>query len=114
MAHDRLILLQPGFSDARYPGEQFVCIDCLPIEGLLASDPTRGAQLDVERVAFEKPRQTVVAALDADHQGLPVLIFGDGVPPPEDAQHVNGRYFVSDPRRILALLAERHGFFKLH
>ncbi|KQP06419.1 DUF3088 domain-containing protein [Pseudorhodoferax sp. Leaf265] len=114
MANDRLILLQPGFSDAKYPGEQFVCIDCLPIEGLLSTDPTRGAQLDVERVAFTRPRAAVVAALDADHQSLPVLIFGDGLPPPADAQTVNGRHFVSDPRRILTLLAERHGFFKLH
>ena len=114
MSQDRLILLQPGFSDAKYPGEQYVCIDCLPVEGLLASDPARGAELKVERVPFDKPRQAVVAALDADHQSLPVLIFGDALQPPADARTVNGKHFVDDPRRILQLLAERHGFFKVH
>ena len=31
MANDRLILLQPGFSDSKQPGEQYVCIDCLHV-----------------------------------------------------------------------------------
>lgn len=114
MANDRLILLQPGFSDTKQPGEQYVCIDCLPVEGLLASDPARGAQLDIERVGFDKPRAAVVEALGADHQGLPVLILGDALPPPDDALASNGKRFVNDTRRILALLAERHGFFKVH
>lgn len=114
MPQDLLILLQPGFADAKYPGEQFVCIDCLPIEGLLASDPTRGADLRVERVGFERPRQTVAELLGPDHQGLPVLILGDIQAPPPDARSARGLRFVDDPRRILALLAERHGFFKVH
>lgn len=115
MANDRLILLQTGFSDSTYPGEQFVCIDCLPVEGLLASDPPRGARLDVERVPFERPRRAVVEALGAEHQSLPVLILGDDVAPaPADALQAKGRRFVNDPRRILALLAERHGYFKVH
>jgi hypothetical protein len=114
MANDRLILLQPGFSDTQYPGEQFVCIDCLPVEGLLASDPPRGAALDVERVPFDRPRRAVVEALGTEHQSLPVLILGDVAPAPADALQANGRRFVNDPRRILALLAERHGYFKVH
>ncbi|WP_326543335.1 DUF3088 domain-containing protein [Pseudorhodoferax sp.] len=114
MAKDRLILLQPGFSDTKYPGEQFVCIDCLPVEGLLASDPARGAALQVERVPFEKPRQAVVEALGPDHQSLPVLILGDALAAPDDALQANGLRFVNDTRRILALLAERHGFFRVH
>ena len=81
---------------------------------LLASDAPRNARLDIRRVAFARPRAEVVAALDADHQGLPVLIFGDEQPAPADAQVLGDKRFVTDTRRILDLLAERHGFPKVH
>jgi hypothetical protein len=64
--------------------------------------------------AYERPRTAVVNALGAEHQRLPVLILGDAYAPPEDAQSADGQRFVHGTRRILALLAERHGFFKLH
>lgn len=114
MPRDRLILLEPGFTDPAHPGERFVCPDVLPVEGLLASDPARAARLDIERVPYPRPRPAVVAALDEAHQGLPVLILGDEHPPPDDADRLGERRFVSDTRRILALLAERHGFPKVH
>lgn len=59
----------------------------------------------------------MVAALDADHQSLPVLILGDEQALPADSAHVQqlgDKRFVTDTRRILDLLAERHGFFKVH
>ena len=112
MPRDRLLLLKPGFTDPKHPGETFVCPDCLPIEGLLAADPERAAGLDIEHLTFARPRQAVIAALDADHQGLPVLILGDT--PPVDAQTLGDKRFVTDTRRILDLLAERHGFPKVH
>ncbi|KAF1049475.1 DUF3088 domain-containing protein [Xylophilus sp.] len=114
MSRDRLLLLQPGFTDSKHPGERFVCPDCNPIEGLLASDPPRAGRLDVQRVPFERPRQAVIAALDEEHQGLPVLIFGSEQPAPADAQTLGDKRFVTDTRRILDLLAERHGFPKVH
>ena len=43
-----------------------------------------------------------------------MLIFGDEQAVPEDAQTTSGRHFVSDSRRILELLAQRHGFPRLH
>jgi hypothetical protein len=114
MSRDLLILLQPGFADPAHPGERFICPHGAPIEGLLASDPARVARLDVKRVPFARPRAAVVAVLDEAHQGLPVLVFGDEQPPPADAQTLGERRFVNDPQRILALLAERHGFPKVH
>ncbi|PLZ03917.1 hypothetical protein CY652_02785 [Burkholderia sp. WAC0059] len=114
MSRDLLLLLEPGFTDPRYPGERFICPDGAPIEGLLASDPSRVASLDVRRVPFERPRKTVIEALDEAHQGLPVLVLGDELPAPADAQTLGERRFVSDTRRILELLAERHGFPKVH
>jgi hypothetical protein len=56
----------------------------------------------------------VIEALDEAHQGLPVLVLGRDQPAPPDAQTLGERRFVTDPRRILELLAERHGFPKVH
>lgn len=114
MRRDLLLLLEPGFSDPSRPGERFICPDGAPIEGLLASDPPRVARLDVRHVPFTRPRKAVIDALDADHQGLPVLVLGNDQPAPADAQTLGTRRFVTDTRRILELLAERHGFPKVH
>ncbi|WP_034301670.1 DUF3088 domain-containing protein [Herbaspirillum sp. RV1423] len=117
MSRDLLLLLEPGFTDPAYPGERFICPDGAPIEGLLAGDPARADRLDIRRLPFARPRQAVVEALDADHQSLPVLILGDEQPLPNDAaevQKLGDKRFVTDTRRILDLLAERHGFFKVH
>lgn len=114
MSRDILFLLEPGFTDPAHPGERFICPHGAPIEGLLASDPARNDRLDIHRVAFLRPRADVIEALDDAHQGLPVLILGDEHPAPDDAQKLGDKYFVTDSARILALLAERHGFPKVH
>jgi len=111
---DLLILLEPGFTDPKRPGEVFVCPDGAPIEGLLASDPERNARLDIRRVPFERPRKAAVEALSEAHQNLPVLVLGDEYPAPADVKSLGEKRFVTDTRRILALLAERHGFPKVH
>src|SRR5690606_898143 len=98
----------------KHPGEHFVCPDCLPVEGLLAAAPERAARLDIERLSYPLPRAVVIETLDEAHQGLPVLILGDEQSAPADAQVLGERRFVTDTRRILALLAERHGFPKVH
>jgi len=41
MSRDLLLLLEPGFTDPKYPGERFICPHGAPIEGLLASDPSK-------------------------------------------------------------------------
>lgn len=114
MSRDRLLLLAPGFIDPKHPGERFVCPHGLPIEGLLATSPELAARLDVSRQPFARPRAEVIAALDEAHQGLPVLILGDEHPAPADALELGSTRFVTDSRRILELLAERHGFAKVH
>jgi hypothetical protein len=114
MSRDRLLLLSPGFADAKHLGEHFVCPHCLPVEGLLAAAPELAARLDISHHAFARPRAEVVAALDEAHQGLPALILGDEHPVPADALALGDTRFVTDTRRILELLAERHGFPKVH
>lgn len=114
MSKDLLLLLEAGFSDPAFPGERFICPDGAPIEGLLAGDPARAATLEVRRLPFPKPRTEVVALLDAAHQSLPVLILGDEQPLPADVQTLGDKHFVTDTRRILDLLAQRHGFPRVH
>jgi hypothetical protein len=114
MSRDLLLLLEPGFIDPAHPGERFICPHGVPIEGLLAADPERVARLDVRRVPFARPRAAVIEALDEAHQGLPALVLGDEHPVPDDAKTLGERRFVNDTKRILELLAERHGFPKVH
>jgi len=114
MSRDLLLLLEPGFTDPKYPGERFICPDGAPIEGLLASDPSKTTSLEIRRLPFLRPREAAIAALGEDHQSLPVLVFGDEHPVPADARSLGEKHFVTDTRRILDLLAERHGFPRVH
>ncbi|HMN78405.1 MAG TPA: DUF3088 domain-containing protein [Burkholderiaceae bacterium] len=114
MSRDRLLLLEAGFDDPKFPGDRFVCPHGLPIVGLLASAPEQANRLDVEYIGFQRPRQRVIELLDAEHQGLPVLLLGDELPVPADAKTLGSTHYVDDSRRILELLTERHGFPKVH
>lgn len=112
MAKDKLFLLKPGFADPDRPGAVFVCPYSNQVEGLLAAFPERAAGIDITRVDFPRPRSEVVALLGEGNQSLPALVFGDD--PPADALEHGGVRFISDTARILALLAERHGFPQVH
>ncbi|OWJ69110.1 DUF3088 domain-containing protein [Inquilinus limosus] len=114
MSRDRIFLIEPGFEDPKRPGERFVCPHCNAIEGLLAAFPDLAARLDVQRVPFPRPRLPVIAAVGEANQALPVLVLGDEAPPPADAAVYEGARFVVGSGRIIELLAERHGFPRLH
>ncbi|MGY5776306.1 DUF3088 domain-containing protein [Rhizobium sp. LEGMi135b] len=112
MARDKLFLISPGFADPKHPGVSFVCPYCNAIEGLLASFPDLASSIDVERVAFLRPRQKVIEVAGEENQSLPLLILAEN--PPDDAGEWNGTRFVNSTDRILELLAERHGFPRVH
>ena len=112
MARDKLFLISPGFADPKHPGVSFVCPYCNAIEGLLASFPDLASAIDVERVAFLRPRQKVIDVAGEENQSLPLLILAEN--PPDDAGDWNGTRFINSTDRILELLAERHGFPRLH
>ena len=110
MSRDKLFLLKPGFEDSAYPGQTFYCWHCALIEGILASFPKLGEELDVVRIAWPRPRAEVVALIGEDNQSLPVLVLADGATSPLQTGIYHGRGFVADKDRILAALTERHGF----
>ncbi|MGO8190105.1 DUF3088 family protein, partial [Rhizobium leguminosarum] len=60
MNRDRLFILRPGFEDPAYPGELFYCWHCALMEGVLASFPERAQGLDIERIAWPRPRLPVI------------------------------------------------------
>lgn len=110
MTRDRLFLLRPDFEDPAYPGRRFYCWHCALIEGLLASFPAPAERLDVERVAWPKPRLAVIALVGEENQSLPLLVLADGATSPHQTGSHQGRAFVADKDALLAALSERHGF----
>jgi hypothetical protein len=114
MQRDILFLLKPGFSDPALPEQDFYCWHCALMEGVLASFPNLGVQLDVRRIAFPRPRVDVIALIGEASQSLPVLVLADDAPaglaPPNPA----GRRFINTPMDILDALHRRHGFPPAH
>ena len=110
MTRDLLFLLRPGFEDPAYPGQRFYCRHCALIEGLLASFPALAAKLDVERIAWPRPRQAVIELVGEENQWLPLLVLADGVTSPHQTGSHRGRAFIADKDAILAALSERYGF----
>lgn len=110
MQRDKLIILKPGFEDPAYPGQLFFCWHCVLLEGMLASFPDLAARLDVERIAWPRPRREVIELVGEENQWLPLLVLADGDTSPHQTGTYEGRAFIADKDKILAALAERHGF----
>jgi DUF3088 family protein len=110
MTRDVLFLLRPGFEDPALPGRRFYCWHCALMEGVLASFPALAARLDVERIAWPRPRQAVIALVGEENQSLPLLVLADGATSPHQTGSHRGRAFIADKDAILAALSERHGF----
>ena len=109
MDRDRLIILQSEFSDPAYPDQRFYCRHCMLMEGLLAAFPALRSRIDVERIAWPKPRAEVVALIGPENQSLPVLILAQDARAGLETGSWGGRRFVSGKDAILRALAARHG-----
>lgn len=110
MNQDKLFLLKPGFEDPAYPAQTFYCWHCALIEGVLASFPTLGSSLDIKRIDWQRPRKAVIELAGEDNQNLPLLILKNGDRPSFETGRREERSLIGDPHKILAALAERHGF----
>lgn len=114
MTRDKLFLLRPGFTDPAYPGQIFYCWHCALLEGVLASFPDLAQRLDVERIAWLRPRQPVVDLVGEANQSLPLLVLADGQTSRFQTASHHGRAFIADKDQIMAALSERHGFPNPH
>jgi hypothetical protein len=108
MKRDKLFLLQPDFHDPAYPGQRFYCWHCALMEGVLASFPQLTSLLDVERIAWPKPRQAVVDLVGGENQSLPLLVLADHVAAEFATRSFQGRRFVEGKDAILAALSKRY------
>ena len=79
------------------------------MEGVLASFPALAEAIDVERVAFPRPRRAVIDLIGEANQSLPVLVLADDAPQELDASVHDGRRFVAGKDAILKMLSARHG-----
>jgi hypothetical protein len=109
-----LYLLDPSFEDAAYPGQKFFCRHGALVEGVLGNFPAVAAEISIERVAFPRPRNVVIAAIGEANQSLPVLVLPAGETSASATGIANGRAFASGSNAILATLAERHGLPVIH
>jgi hypothetical protein len=78
------------------------------VEGFLGYFPQVRETLDITYYPFPRPRAAIVALVGEANQSMPVLVL-DGPSDHPDAQQVNGRWFVIDPKPICRFLADRHG-----
>ena len=111
VARDKLFLLKPDFTvEGRGP---YYCPSCATLEGVLAFYPRLRNELDVQQVAFERPRAAVVAELGAANQGLPVLIIGRNAPASAvaglDVKESQGKRFLQSTGEIGLYLARTYG-----
>ena len=111
---DRLFLLKPYFEDSDFPGRRFYCWHCALLEGVLASFPQLAGALEVERIAWPRPRREVVELIGAENQSLPVLVLGDDAEAGLETGRANGRRFVEGKDAILRVLSLRHGIPEAH
>jgi len=108
---DKLYLLKPGFTTSP-EGSPLYCSDSAPVEGVLSFFPELRQRVDVEYLAFARPRNVLVDALGEEHQSLPVLILGSedasaaNAPVPKTAQ---GKRYFDDEKQIRQYLSARYG-----
>jgi len=105
MDRDKLIILKPDFLDPAYPGTRFYCWHCALMEGVLASFPELHDRIDVQRIAWPRPRQAVIDLIGSANQSLPVLILADDAPDELATGSFGGRRFVEGKDAILAALS---------
>jgi hypothetical protein len=106
---DQLFLLHHSFEDSKLPGQIFYCKDCAVVEGLLATFPGLKEKIEIQRVAYPRPRAAVVERVGEENQNLPLLILKEGDSSVRQTGVHKGHAFVSDLADILSTLSERYG-----
>ena len=115
LAKDTLFIIAAPFEDAEYPGQTFFCRDCATMEAALALNPGWSRQLDVQRLAYPRPRHAVIELLGEENQSLPALVLANTASAPETAKRApNGLAFLTDPKAILRYLGDRYGGVRQH
>jgi len=109
-----LFLLTPGFSD----GDEgpFFCPHSAAMEGFLKYVPSIEEKVVVRRIAFERPRQSIIELLGEENQGTPVLVLAEGteVPPEAQVSSETGRAFIMEEIPIMNYLSRTFSAMRPH
>ncbi|MEZ6022738.1 MAG: DUF3088 family protein [Hyphomonadaceae bacterium] len=63
----------------------------------------------MQRVAFPRPREAVLALIGEANQSLPALVLADSASPPAEAKEWQGRFFLDEPKPITRYLSAAYG-----
>jgi hypothetical protein len=110
----KLFLLNPDFqdSDSDHEGKRYYCPQCAMIEGLLRYYPQLEKMIEIQRVDFKKPRQSIVEIIGTENQSCPVLIIENMPNNNVDISYFTrygGKFFVNSPDLIARYLSEKFG-----
>lgn len=109
LAKDTLFIIGAPFEDAVFPGQTWFCRDCATMEGVFLANPGWAEQIDVQRLAYPRPRQPVIALIGEENQSMPALVLADDSKPPADALWAGDRAFLTDAKAITRYLAATYG-----
>jgi len=111
---NNLFLLTPNFTDPAYPGKRFYCWHCALIEGALLALSDHSKHLQVERVAWPRPRKEIIDIVGAENQSLPLLVLAEGRASKFQTGSFKVRAFTNEKDKILAALSELYDFPEPH
>src|SRR5262249_16199962 len=89
--------------------KMWFCRDCAMIEGALIANAHWRDAIDVNRIAFPRPRAEIVALIGEENQWLPCIVLAQTSAAPQSAQRAQGWAFINDATAILDYLAASYG-----
>lgn len=102
----KLFLLAPHYG----PDANQFCPDCALVLGYFHYEPAMAAVVDIQTIAFERPRTVLVETLGEALQNCPALVFPAGVEPEGVAiSPITGRAYLNDGRAICRWLGITFG-----
>jgi len=109
-----LFLLENPFNDAAISEHEFLCWQCVLMEGVLAKFPERLKDLNVRRVSFPRPRHEMIELVGADNQSLPTLVLGEGVLDGQETGRYGKTRFIKGKDEILSALNQIYDIPRVH
>jgi hypothetical protein len=109
-----LFSLENPFKDSAISDEDFFCGQCVLLEGVLAKFPNKLTELNVERIAFPRPRVKVVEKVGVENQSLPTLILGEGVLVGQETGRFGETRYIKGKDEILNALTEIYKIPRIH
>ena len=84
------------------------------MEGLLAKFPDELAGLDVQRLAFPRPRDVMIELVGSNNQSLPTLVLGEGVLVGRETGTYSDTRFIKGKDEILNALTDIYDIPRVH